>query len=320
MKPTAASRHVASSTHLLRTAVISAVLFSGAVAFAQTPNAAATEVDESIVAKPLTPPANDAPTAQPSPQHVWIPGHWHWGRGAYVWVGGRWEMPPATNTIWVAPQWRPQGTGYVLQEGYWQQGSTIPPSSATMTTTPSAVQPTETSTTQTPPGPKPETIPPQPSPAYVWQPGYWDWRNDQFTWANGHWDLPPRQNVVWVPTHWETRDGRWVLVSGYWRDDSGMAAAAPSAPVANQVIVTQPTVPAPTQVVVIPPPPPPRETILVRPSPFHVWVPGFWAWRYGRYVWIPGHWDRPPRGRRHWIEPRWERRGGNYIFIEGHWR
>jgi hypothetical protein len=71
--------------------------------------------------------------------------------------------------------------------------------------------------------------------------------------------------------------------------------------------------------VVTAPPPPRHEVVYGRPSPYHIWVDGYWAWRGGRHVWIAGHWELPPRGYRTWISPRWERRGGSYVFIEGHW-
>lgn len=41
-----------------------------------------------------------------------------------------------------------------------------------------------------------------------------------------------------------------------------------------------------------PPPPPPAERRPRRPSRFHVWVPGHWTWRRGRWVWVVGHWSR----------------------------
>jgi len=68
------------------------------------------------------------------------------------------------------------------------------------------------------------------------------------------------------------------------------------------------------------PPPLRREVVVVRPSPRHVWVPGYWGWRGGRHVWIDGRWMLPPRGRAVWVAPRWEHRHGNYVFIEGFWR
>src|SRR5688572_30534286 len=70
-----------------------------------------------IVDKPLNPVANDIPGDQPTTQHAWVPGHWRWHEGAYVWESGRWEVPPAPNLVWHAPEWQQQGNGYVLREG-----------------------------------------------------------------------------------------------------------------------------------------------------------------------------------------------------------
>jgi hypothetical protein len=259
-----------------------------------------------LVSQPLPPAGNDMPEEQPTIQHAWIPGHWHWTQGAYAWVAGHWELPPLANATWVTPQWEQQGSGYILREGFWQQ------STAT-----GAAAVTEVSTTQPPPPPRAEMIPERPAPDDQWLPGYWDWRDNQFRWVEGRWEAPPRANVSWVPAHWESRGDRFVLVAGFWRDTAPVVVQAPPPP--TQVVVAQPT-PAPQVLVVTAPPAPRAEIVYSRPSPHHVWVSGYWAWRGDRYVWIAGHWERPPHGHRDWEAPRWERRGGNYIFIEGHWR
>ncbi|HVU16802.1 MAG TPA: YXWGXW repeat-containing protein [Candidatus Didemnitutus sp.] len=70
-------------------------------------------------------------------------------------------------------------------------------------------------------------------------------------------------------------------------------------------------------------PPPPREEVIdehMRPSPDHVWINGYWAWRGGHHEWVRGHWERPPHAHARWVEPRWERHGGHYTFVEGYWR
>ncbi len=285
-----------------------------AVCASAEPSPAVSRNPPGFVDQPLVPPTNDTPTAQPSPQHVWIPGHWHWGQGSYVWVAGHWEIPPVPAASWMAPQWQPQGNAFFLREGYWQEGAPEPAVASG-----AAQPPTEISTVQTPPAPKAEAVPPQPAPDFVWQPGYWDWRDNQFVWINGRWEQPSRPNVTWMPTHWEKRADRWVLTAGYWRDNTSPTYAA-SSTTPTQVIVTPP--PPPTQVIVVPPsPPPPQpEVIYTRPSRYDIWVPGYWSWRYGRYVWVPGHWDRPPRGHHRWEPAHWERRGGISVFIEGHWR
>ncbi|MBL9187823.1 MAG: YXWGXW repeat-containing protein [Opitutaceae bacterium] len=181
-----------------------------------------------MVDAPLAPAVGDIPGESPSPQHQWVPGHWRWSEGAYVWETGRWETPPAAGLKWQAPQWRREANGFVLVEGRWAEAS------------PASVAPVA----------------------------------------------------------------------------SGVVSPTPAPQV---VVAPQPA--RPVEVVVVEAPPRPRvEVVYARPSPRHVWVPGYWAWHGRRHVWIAGHYEIPPRGHRGWIEPRWERRGGSYIFIEGRWR
>jgi len=68
------------------------------------------------------------------------------------------------------------------------------------------------------------------------------------------------------------------------------------------------------------PPPPPREVVVVRPSPRHVWVNGYYRWYGGRYVWAPGYWTVPPRPRAVWVSGHWDERHGNWYWREGFWR
>lgn len=255
------------------------------------------------VDQPLAPLSNDTPDAQPSPQHAWVPGHWRWHDGAFVWEAGRWEIPPTPDVTWVPPQWEPQGRGYTLKDGHWEVTANPSP--------PLAVP--EISTTEPPPAPQREIIPERPSGAHVWLPGYWNWQDGRYAWVTGHWEVPPRSQAVWVAPRWEQRGARYVFVSGYWRDAVAPTAPAPTPTPATATAATGATV------IVTAPPPPRQEVVYIRPSPHHVWVNGYWVWRGNRYVWVAGHWELPPSGYRHWIAPRWERRGGTYVFIEGHW-
>src|SRR5258708_39915275 len=65
----------------------------------------------------------------------------------------------------------------------------------------------------------------------------------------------------------------------------------------REVVVVHDAPPPPPgeEVVVVHDAPPPErvEVITVAPSPEHVWIRGYWAWR-GGWVWMPGHWERPP--------------------------
>lgn len=57
---------------------------------------------------------------QPSPKHVWIPGYWTYRDTHYVWISGRWELPPREGAVWVAPRWEREGNAYRYYEGYWE--------------------------------------------------------------------------------------------------------------------------------------------------------------------------------------------------------
>jgi hypothetical protein len=57
--------------------------------------------------------------AQPSPQHVWLPGYWTWRNDRYEWMAGHWELPPNSGAVWVAPRWEQEGNAYRFYEGHW---------------------------------------------------------------------------------------------------------------------------------------------------------------------------------------------------------
>ena len=44
-----------------------------------------------------------------------------------------------------------------------------------------------TSPNMPPPAPRAEVRTPSPGAGYVWQNGYWTWRNSQYEWVAGHW-------------------------------------------------------------------------------------------------------------------------------------
>lgn len=57
-------------------------------------------------------------TAAPSPQHFWVPGHWHWDGRAYQWMPGHWEARRVSH-VWVRGHWRRVGGGWTWVEGRW---------------------------------------------------------------------------------------------------------------------------------------------------------------------------------------------------------
>ena len=77
--------------------------------------------------------------------------------------------------------------------------------------------------------------------------------------------------------------------------------------------------PLPAAIVVETAPPAIRvEPMPPRPSPAHVWIPGYWNWA-GRWVWVPGRYAYGPKPSAVWRGARTERRGGRLYFAPGHW-
>jgi hypothetical protein len=108
----------------------------------------------------------------------------------------------------------------------------LPPSTApaTIYTTPAVVsQPATTVATipspvgassivvmQAPPAAQQEVPTARPSANHVWVAGYWSWRNNQYQWMAGHWEVPPRAGAVWVPPRWQPEGTSWRFYEGYW--------------------------------------------------------------------------------------------------------
>jgi hypothetical protein len=281
---------------------------------APTVPVAPTLSDNAVIREPLQPAASQEIIAErPSPQHVWIAGHWRWQDGRYAWIAGRWDLPPRPGVVWVEPRWEQRGTGYVLAGGYWQATAPVAPAIVTAPPPPApgvatSAPPTVVVVDQPPPPPVPEVIVERPSPLHIWIGGYWGWRAGRHVWIGGHWELPPRERAEWVGPHWEHRSNGYVFIEGFWRDVGVSVGVSLGGP-------------GPAFVIREAPPPPRRERYSERdrPSPRHIWIAGYWRHDGRAYLWMPGHWDLPPRGYREWVEPRWENRGGAYVFIEGHW-
>lgn len=68
------------------------------------------------------PPALQQETVQvrPTPNHVWVAGHWSWRVNRYEWVPGQWELPPSQGAVWIPPYYEREGNVYKFYEGYWQ--------------------------------------------------------------------------------------------------------------------------------------------------------------------------------------------------------
>jgi hypothetical protein len=80
-----------------------------------------------------------------------------------------------------------------------------------------------------PPAPIVETVP-APRHGWVWAPGYYDYRGNQYVWVQGHW-VRERPGYEWREARWvQMGNGEWRRVGGNWergpygdRDHDGIA-------------------------------------------------------------------------------------------------
>jgi hypothetical protein len=74
-----------------------------------------------IVVK-IAPPAPIVETrgVAPGAGYVWLGGYHRWDGNAYVWVPGRWELPPRAHARWVPHHWARRNGGWVFVEGHWR--------------------------------------------------------------------------------------------------------------------------------------------------------------------------------------------------------
>ena len=68
---------------------------------------------------PPPPPRVVIPVA-PGPRYVWVDGYHRYDGRGYVWVPGRYAIPPRHRALWVPGRWEPRRRGYVWVPGYWR--------------------------------------------------------------------------------------------------------------------------------------------------------------------------------------------------------
>jgi hypothetical protein len=56
----------------------------------------------------------------PGPLYVWVGGYHRWDGRAYVWVPGRWVVPPRRHGRWVPGHWVRHRRGWFWVEGHWR--------------------------------------------------------------------------------------------------------------------------------------------------------------------------------------------------------
>jgi WXXGXW repeat (2 copies) len=69
---------------------------------------------------------------------------------------------------------------------------------------------------QAPPTGRTQVVPPAPSAADVWVPGFWSYNDNHWAWVPGQWKAPRREGAVWVNGHWHRVTGGWVWTPGHW--------------------------------------------------------------------------------------------------------
>jgi hypothetical protein len=186
------------------------LLFSALFVFAgvlhQFSSAQPAAVEVPVVASPtyiaVPPPQQEVMSESPSPQYVWVSGHWNRTPDSWSWSAGQWVQPPFSNAYWIPGYWQHQGGQYVWETAHWA------------------------ATDQGVIAEKPVTAPPvyeevQPaapvgSQGLVWQPGHWEWRGGWF-WIAGTYIQTTIANTVWVPGQWVTgADGLWRWSPAHW--------------------------------------------------------------------------------------------------------
>lgn len=77
--------------------------------------------DRVQVSKVPPPPIAERPTtARPDARAQWVAGYWGWDpvRDDFVWVSGRWVVPPP-GRIWVNGRWERDARGWTRVAGVW---------------------------------------------------------------------------------------------------------------------------------------------------------------------------------------------------------
>ncbi|HWH71167.1 MAG TPA: YXWGXW repeat-containing protein, partial [Candidatus Sulfotelmatobacter sp.] len=57
---------------------------------------------------------------EPEQDYAWIPGHWAYHGGAWVWIKGEWKPRPGPGFVWVGGHWARHGRGWTWVPGYWR--------------------------------------------------------------------------------------------------------------------------------------------------------------------------------------------------------
>ena len=94
--------------------------FARARAEAQRSQASEPEYFEGDVAPEIPAALPEKRPAAPSSSHVWIAGYHTRRNGQWVWVSGRYAVPPRADDVWVPGHWVSHLHGYAWIPGAWR--------------------------------------------------------------------------------------------------------------------------------------------------------------------------------------------------------
>jgi hypothetical protein len=92
-----------------------------AVLFGCSASAPGLTKDPTAIVAPLGPPPMRAeiPPPAPSPDSLWLVGHWNWDGEKYAWAPGRYIQRPAPTANWMPGYWEQESQGWVWTDGHW---------------------------------------------------------------------------------------------------------------------------------------------------------------------------------------------------------
>lgn len=136
------------------------------------------------------PPIVERPPVRPG--FVWVGGYYDWNDDRYVWTNGHYETE-RPDVYWRAPRWELQGGVFSWLPGGWISLEAEP--------------------VVAPPPPRAEAV--EVRPGFIWIPGYYEWRGNQYAWVSGRWEQE-RSNERWLPGRWERHGNHWSWRQGGW--------------------------------------------------------------------------------------------------------
>ena len=89
-------------------------LLGGSSSVAPAPQASAM-----VVAEPPPPMPVETVVVAPGPGYVWVGGEWIWN-SRWLWVSGRWCLPPRSHAVWVHGSWSRGQRGWHHSPGHWR--------------------------------------------------------------------------------------------------------------------------------------------------------------------------------------------------------